>query len=78
MQQLTVTEQRKDFFTQEIKTVNFFGTVETAYKVNRREWKRLKGCVFSPPSVRPVPARGREARKPFNHFHSHPGTSWKQ
>ena len=31
--------------------------------LNRREWKRLKGCVFSPPSVRPVLARGREARK---------------
>ena len=23
--------------------------------INRREWKRLKGFVFSPPSVRPVP-----------------------
>ena len=31
--------------------------------VPRRDWKRSKGCVFSPPSLRPVPARGREARK---------------
>ena len=29
----------------------------------RQGWKQLKGCVFSPPSLRPVPARGREARK---------------
>ena len=31
--------------------------------LNRREWKHLKGCVFLPPSIRQVPARGREARK---------------
>ena len=30
-----------------------------AVLLNRREWKRLKGCVFS----HPVLARGREARK---------------
>ena len=29
----------------------------------RRDWKRLEGCVFSPPSLCPLPARGREARK---------------
>ena len=44
-----------------IVTVVTCSTVEL--KVNRREWKLLKGCIFSPPSVRPVPARGREARK---------------
>ena len=32
-------------------------------ELNRWEWKRLKGCVFLPPSVRPEPSRGREARK---------------
>ena len=31
--------------------------------LNSREWKRLKGCVFSPPLGCPVPARLREARK---------------
>ena len=31
--------------------------------IPRRDWKRLKGCVFSPPSLCLVPARGREARK---------------
>ena len=35
----------------------------TKLLLNRREWKRLKGCVFSPPSLCPVPGRGREARK---------------
>ena len=38
--------------------------IYTGYRLlNRQEWKRLKGCDFSPPWVRPVPARGREARK---------------
>ena len=27
------------------------------------EAKRLKGCIFSPPSLLPVPGRGKEARK---------------
>ena len=35
----------------------------TSMTVPRWGWKRLKGCVFSPPSLCPVPARGREARK---------------
>ena len=38
-------------------------TVGVIMYLNRREWKRLKGCVFSPPSDCPVLARGREARK---------------
>ena len=43
-------------------------TVGTAPKtihwyIPRRDWKPLKGCVFSPPSLRLVPTRGREARK---------------
>ena len=42
----------------EFTSKSFFNFV-----INRWEWKRLKGRVFSPPSVRPVPARGREARK---------------
>ena len=29
----------------------------------RRGWKRLKGCVYLPPCLCPVPARGRKARK---------------
>ena len=37
--------------------------VKRLFNINRREWKRLKGCVFSPPSVCPIPARGREARQ---------------
>ena len=40
--------------------------------VPRRDWKRLKGCVFSPPSLCPVPARGREARKRKLSIASHP------
>ena len=40
----------------------------------RRDWKRLKGCVFSPPSLCPVPEReGGEKTQPFNRFTSHPG-----
>ena len=31
--------------------------------IPRRGWKRWKGCVFSPPFLCPVPARGRGARK---------------
>ena len=38
----------------------------------RRDWKQLKGCVFSPPSLFPVPARGMEARKRNLSIASHP------
>ena len=42
--------------------------------IPRRDWKRLKGCVFSPPSLCPVPEReGGEKTQPFNRFTSHPG-----
>ena len=44
--------------------------------INRREWKQLKGCIFSPfgpPSN--GKRKGGEKTQPFNRFHSHPGTS---
>ena len=51
------TKWEVSFVTLVIGYCDYLGTI------NRREWKRLKGCVFSPPSVRPVPARGREQRR---------------
>ena len=36
-----------------------------SYTLDVMRWggKRLKGCIFSPPSLLPVPGRGKEARK---------------
>ena len=42
---------------------NRFSLISFKTPIKGREAKRLKCCVFSPPSFLPVPGRGKEARK---------------